>query len=238
MSSVHIFVTVDDIKAIAPGADQSLIEDTVRPYLLPAHKIVAAIIGVPLFNDISEERETDTRKYLVTAIVNRVMYDYKLFETVQKRQTGSGDTFKYELQAMQEAYLGYYFDAIDSLIAELNASLDTYKEWKQTRAAKTLDSLLLKTTEEFNACYGIDSSDYFFFSSIFLQEKVIDKYIAGMDLTTLPEVMLRRIKGVVATLTVAYALRQFDFTMLPRSLRNASADGAYRHASSVQYVRY
>lgn len=90
MSSVHIFVTVDDIKAIAPGADQSLIEDTVRPYLLPAHKIVAAIIGVPLFNDISEERETDTRKYLVTAIVNRVMYDYKLFETVQKRQTGSG----------------------------------------------------------------------------------------------------------------------------------------------------
>ena len=133
MSSVHIFVTVDDIKAIAPGADQSLIEDTVRPYLLPAHKIVAAIIGVPLFNDISEERETDTRKYLVTAIVNRVMYDYKLFETVQKRQTGSGDTFKYELQAMQEAYLGYYFDAIDSLIAELNASPDTYREWKQTR---------------------------------------------------------------------------------------------------------
>ena len=87
MSSVHIFVTVDDIKAIAPGADQSLIEDTVRPYLLPAHKIVAAIIGVPLFNDISEESDTDTKKYLVTAIVNRVMYDYKLFETVQKRQT-------------------------------------------------------------------------------------------------------------------------------------------------------
>lgn len=59
-----------------------------------------------------------------------------------------------------------------------------------------------------------------------------------MDLTTLTEVMLRRIKGVVATLTVAYALRQFDFTMLPRSLRNASADGAYRHASSEQNDMY
>ncbi len=42
----------------------------------------------------------------------------------------------------------------------------------------------------------------------------------------------------MATLTVAFALRQFDISMLPRSLRNPNQDGAFRHASSEQEAMY
>lgn len=237
-NSVHIFVTATDVKKWAPGADVTISDATIYPYLHPSHKVVASIVGIELFNMISNEMESTAKKYLTAAVVNRIMYDYKLFETIQKRQSSKVDTYKYELQAMQDAYLGFYFDAIDSLIGILNANSEKYVLWKQSAAYKCMESLLLQSTDEFNAHYGIDGSDYFFFSSVFLQEKVIDKHLSGFDLPSLSESQQRRLKSVVAMFTVAYALRQFDITMLPRSLRNPSADGAYRHATSEQNTMY
>lgn len=238
MSSIHTFVTVADVKEYAPGVDQSLLEATIRPYLYPAHKIVASIVGIDLFNQIADGDNAVVKSHLKSAVANRVMYDYKLFETVQKRQTGNVDTYKYELQAMQDSYLAYYFDAVDSLIRELQDNSDQYSAWKDTTLAKAIDTLMLKTTDEFNSCYLIDSSDYFFFSTVSLQQRVIDQYVTGIDVDALSEPLHRRLKRVVATFTVAYALRQFDFTMLPRSLRNAAAEGASRNAKSEQELMY
>ena len=237
MPTIDTIITVETLREYAPGVDGSLQEQTIRPYLRPAHKTVALIVGIDVFNRVAGMEEGALPESLRAAVANRIMYDYKLFETIRKRQTEQSDTYKYELQAMQDTYLGYYYDALDSLIRGLNAT-DDLPEWQQTPACKALAALLIRNADEFQEFYGIDSSDYFFWSSIFIQRRVMDDYLTGIDLPALEPEMLRRVKTAVATLTVAFALRQFDISMLPRSLRNPNQDGAFRHASSEQEAMY
>lgn len=237
MLAINTIITTDTLREHAPGVDGSLQEQTVKPYLRPAHKTVALVIGIDVFNKISGMEGTPLLESQRSAVANRIMYDYKLFETISKRQNQQTDTYKYELQAMQDTYLGYYYDALDSLIRGLNTAADI-PEWQQTPACKALTSLLIRNADEFQEFYGIDSSDYFFWSSIFLQRRVTDEHLAGIAVDELEPEMLRRVKSAVATLTVAYALRQFDMSMLPKSLRNPTQDGAYRYATTEQESMY
>ena len=235
---MEYIITPSDIRDLVPGTDATLDERTIRPYLQPAQKAVATIIGEAVFRTVTQMSDTELLGNLKAAIANRLMYDYKLFETIQKRQTKQADVYKYELEAMQNTYLGFYFDALDSLIKGLNDMAEPLPEWIDSPANKARAGLLIRDADEFNGYYGIDGSDYFFFASVFLQRKVIDKHLTAFPINDLPEEMLRRVKSATATLTVAYALRQFDITMLPKSIRNASADGAYRQASSEQSTMY
>lgn len=237
MLAINTIITIDTLREHAPGVEGSLQELTIKPHLRPAHKIVAQVISIGVFNKISGMEGTPLLEALQSAVANRIMYDYKLFETITKRQNSQVDTYKYELQAMQETYLGYYYDALDSLIRGLNAA-DDLPEWQQAPACKALASLLIRNADEFQEFYGIDSSDYFFWSSVFLQRKVTDEYLAGIAVDELEPEMLRRVKGAVATLTVALALRQFDMSMLPKSLRNPTQDGASRSGISEQESMY
>lgn len=238
-SIIPTIITVADILELAPGADPTMDNSTINPYLKSAHKAVASIIGLDVFAEITSSNSESLKFNLKTAVANRLMYDYKLFETIQKRQVSSQNTYKYELEAMQNTYLSFYFDALDSLMSELESLPDDeFKSWTESEANKLRDRLLIKSTSQFNACYGIDNSDYFFFSTIFLQQTVIDKNLAGLDVAELADDRLRRLKNIVAKLTVAYALRQFDITMLPKSMRNSTADGASRQSSSEQDAMY
>lgn len=236
MAAFTSIITKGDIIALVPGADVTIDERLIGPYLRPAHKTVASVVGVDIFNTVADQTASEAKKYLQSAVANRLMYDYIVFETIQKRQVQKLDTYKYELESMQSTYLGYYFDALDSLIRELNES--PIPGWDESPACKTRDLLLVKTTEEFNSFYGIDGSDFFFFSTIFLQQKVMDAHISGIDIAELDAAKLRRVKRVTAVFTVAYALRQFDFSMLPKTIRNSTADGAFRHGSSEQNAMY
>lgn len=231
-------ITPDDIRALVPGTPASINATDIAPYLRSAHKAVAAIVGADVFNEIAKLAQSELLTDMRIAIANRLMYDYKLFETIQLRQSGQGDVFKYELEAMQNTYLSFYFDALDSLFSGLCAEDCPVESWKTSEAFKTRENLLIKSTDEFSGYYGIDNSDYFFFSAIFCQRTVMDKYLSAIVMENLSADFVRRLKSIIARLTVAYALRQFDITMLPKCLRNSTADGAYRHASSEQESMY
>lgn len=237
MLAINTIISADTLRQHAPGVDGSLLDQTIQPYLRPAHKTVAMVVGVDVFNKVAGMESSPLLESLRSAVANRIMYDFKLFETISKRQTQQGDTYKYELQAMQETYLGFYYDALDSLIRGLNAAPD-FPEWQQSPAYKALSSLLIHNADEFQEFYGIDSSDYFFWSTVFLQRRVMDERLAGIAVDELEPEMLRRVKSALATLTVAFALRQFDISMLPKSLRNPTQDGAYRYATTEQDSMY
>lgn len=238
MATIETIITSDDIRTFAPGVEATIDEASIRPYLHSAHKTVASFVGVDVFNEIAKSELTELRDYLKTAVSNRLMYDYKIFESISRRQNQNQNTYKYELEAMQLTYLALCFDALDSVFAALNEPNSCIEEWGQSEVCKTRSSLLIKTTDEFNSFYGIDGSDFFFFSTIFLQRSAIDKHLCGLPIAKLEESLLRRAKSIAATFTVAYALRQFDITMLPKSMRNSASDGASRSASSEQEAMY
>lgn len=236
MAALTTIITRETIVEFVPGADVTVDDRLLKPYLTPAHKTVGAVIGADVFNAVAAMDGSDLLDYLKSAVANRLMYDYIVFETIHKRRVQKQDTFKYELEGMQSAYLEYYFDALDSLIGELNVS--DIPAWIDSPAFRTRQTLLIPTTGEFDALYGIDNSDFFFFKTIFIQQRVMDTHMGGIDIPSLDADRLRRVKRVAAILTVAYALRQFDFSMLPKTIRNSTADGASRAAASEQNTMY
>lgn len=238
MATIKTIITADDLRSFAPGVEASIDEASIRSYLHSAHKTIASIVGVDVFNEIAAGKIEELQNHLKTAVSNRLMYDYKVFETVAKRQVQKQDTYKYELEAMQQTYLALSYDALDSLFAELTTTPCPIESWESSATCKALKTLFIPTTDEFNSYYGIDGSDYFFFATIFLQRSVVDKHLRGLALDKLEAAELRRAKSIAATLTVAYALRQFDITMLPKSLRNSASDGASRSAATEQEAMY
>lgn len=238
MSSLKPIFTIDELKTLVAGVPQTVSDEEIRPYMKPAHKAVSDIVGFEVFNEIADLADSPLLEDMKSAVANRLMYDYKLFETITKRQTGQADTYKYELEAMQNTYLSFYYDSVDSVFRSLSDPNCPISAWKESAASKAREELLIKGTAEFNSFYGIDNSDFFFFVSIFLQRMVIDKYLTAFSLGDMNDDNLRRLKSIVARLTVASALRQLDITMLPRTLRNPTVDGAYRHASSEQQTMY
>lgn len=221
---------LDELQNYAPGVESTLEAKTIFPSIHTAEKTLASTIGDAVYKRILELDEDDEVKVeFKAALCNLVMYRYKIWEIVYKRQYQKQDTYKYELQMMQKSYIDNYYAHVDDLVKLLDGRQTDIPEWADSSAKKQVDGLLLKDAADFNSAYNIDNSYYFFFISIFIQQKVLDRYISpAIDTSGLDDRRLRRVKAVTAQLTVAYALRQFDFTFLPKSIRDSLADGAGR----------
>lgn len=230
---------IADVRKSAPGVDVTLTLQELNPYLTPAYKMLVTALGDELYSEIqSSDLDNDIREVAVSALSNLTMYNYKIWEVIAKRHTQDKDTYKYELEMMQEAYLNNYFSALDSLYKGLSESNNSLAAWNDSPTRKTIEGLMLKSADEFNSFYGIDSSYYFFYSTVYIQRKVIDRFISGIDHDKLDETQMRRLKGVVAQMTVVFALRQLDFIQLPKSIRNSRSDGASRNGPSEQNFAY
>lgn len=230
---------VDTLQQHAPGVDPSLLDSTIYPSIHAAEKELSNIVGEPTYRSIRQLEDDDpVRREFIAALCNLVMFNYKVWEVIYKRQTQGQDTYKYELELMQSQYTDNYYSHVEDLIKMLEGPEgERFPEWAKSPAHKQISTLLIKDVVEFNACYNIDNSYFFFFSTIFLQRKVLDRHIEpAFNVATLCEGHLRRAKVIVATYTVAYALRQFDFISLPKSIRNAKADGPSRNGANEQDI--
>lgn len=226
----------DNIAMYAPGVEPTLNDATIYPFLHASEKSIVNTIGDTTYAKIRELPSDDLLKqHIVAALSNLVMYNYKVWEVVQKRQVQQQDTYKYELELMQSAYIDNYYSHVDDVIKLLNDRSESFTEVARLPAYKLIDQLLIKDAAEFDSYYCIDSSYYFFFTTTFIQRKVLDKHIETvLDVASLDEATLRRVKTITAQLTVAYALRQRDFIELPKSIRNSRADGPSRASASEQ----
>lgn len=225
-----------ELQSYAPGVEATLQDVTIFPLIHTAEKIISSKIGDAVYNAIKEmPNDALLKRELKAALCNLVMYRYKVWEVVQKRQVQQLDTYKYELQMMERSYIDNYFAHIDDVVKLLDTADPAIPEWADSPAKKEIEGLLLKDAADFNQAYNIDNSYFFFFISIFLQRKVLDKHIrASLCIDKLTDDRLRRTKAITAQLTVAYALRQFDFTFMPKSVRDSLSDGASRSGKDEQ----
>jgi hypothetical protein len=184
-----------------------------------ARKQITNIITVTVFNSVATG--SGNKESLRIALANCTMSRQLVFDVTRSRKSGT-DVYKYELEAMQRAFVENYYNAMDTLIAALEESAD--QDWISTSYHQLLKELPIKTTDEFNSLYPIDNSYLFFFRTIPFQREVTDDYTDYINNVDGNDVLKRKLYRAIAKLTVAKALLQFDILEFPVTIRNLFSD--------------
>ena len=217
-----LFKDITGFAEFVPGIDSNTSLTLLNSQAQTAYKRIANIISEEVFKEIIHSKDGDVYDYLRTALANLTMANDTIFDVLRKRKVEI-DIYKYEQEAIKRAYYENYYNAMDSLIAELSQSEDP--GWMKTRYYKMVDKLKIKTTEEFDLLYCIDLSYLFFFRCIPIQLEVIEEYTSGYyDRVDEKHNILSQLNRATAKLVVAVALTRFDILEFPPTIRNLFDD--------------
>jgi hypothetical protein len=176
---------------------------------------------------------------LCMAMANLTMFQHLVFDIIARRESGSGEVYKTELETMRRQYIDNYYNAMDSLLQEFELS-ECYKEnWHNTPGRKDYATLKIKTATDFDSFYGIDMSYLFFFRTIPIQKEVLDDVISSYFERIKEKndsALERKLLRALAQLIVSIAIVRFDIIELPATIRSlfdeqkSSRSGADEHS--------
>lgn len=217
-----LFDHITDLREYVPYVSSDIELEELNPSAIGARKQIQGIITPTIWKSIIEDPKSEAWHQLKLAFGNLTMNKAIIFSTIAKRMSGGADVYKYELETMRRQYIDNYFNAMDSLIQELNTNEAYQETWHKTTDFQYLDNLRIKTTAEFNSLYGIDMSYLFFFRTIAIQREVLDDTIGGYftsieDRKTEFEAKLKR---ALAMLVISIALCRFDIIEFPATIRS------------------
>ncbi len=235
-----LFPNMNDFRSYVSGVDSSIRMEDLDPAATAARKQLENILTVKLFQKIVDEslqaatnitaQPSDLKNSLCTAWANATMQKQLVFEVIRNRKAEI-EVYKYELEAMKRTYLDNFYNAMDSIISCIQ---DT-EEWQKTAIYAQLETVPIKTTEEFNALHPIDNSYYFFFRILPFQQEVFDSHANYQESIGDDKTLLRIYHRALAKLTLAKAVQMFDMAEFPATIRNLYDDSkAYRIGVSEQ----
>jgi len=160
-----------------------------------------------------------------------------------ERNAAEKKLYRYQEDKIIESYLENAWAEFDQLVAHMETDIAAaaasetvppyatpFTDFEDSDLFMERQDLYITSAAEFDKYYGIDSSSYFYFNAIFIQKEVEEEEITPRVKTiptiTVDEVevddpdFLRIIKKAIAFETVARACQRFDYTELPKSLRN------------------
>lgn len=228
----ELFPNMNAFRKYVPGIESNVSFEDLNSSGLSAKKRVVNIISLAVYNRVVKEAE-EPLESLKAAVANYVAYKQVPFDAIKNRKA-SIDVYKYEQEAMQRNYMENYYNSMDSLIQELNQ--DKKEDWSGTSYCKLLELLPVRTTEEFESLYPIDSSYLFFFRCIPLQKEVYDDYLKNyFERTSDNEELQGKLKRILAKWTISVALWRFDILDFPVTIRDFFSDAkAMRYGTQEQ----
>lgn len=226
--ATNILTTIAEYMKYAPGVDAGLQVSNLQPSFFTARKAIAIIITDTIYDKIVALESTDEKKQLLTgALANLTLSNYKVFDAVNTRINQGKEIYKYELTAMRREYINNHFTYIDSLIALLEKG-EGDSDWKATPLYKLKETLPIKSLAQFESYYPIDSSYFFFFKTINLQQDVVRRLInpiVKIEAIVGNKEQLMKVEQATVLYTVARAIELFDVYELPMNIRNTSGQG-------------
>lgn len=232
---IELFDNIADFRDYVPCVASDIEIEELNSSAIGARKQIQGIITIPLWKSIIQDKDSDAWHHLKLAFGNLTMHKAVIFATIAKRMSGGADVYKYELESMRRQYIDNYFNAMDSLIHELETNESYQEAWRKTTDFQYMDSLRIKTTAELNSLYSIDMSYLFFFRTIAIQREVLDDTIGGyfVSIEGREADFETKLKRALAMLIISVALTRFDIIELPMTIRNLFDDSkGFRHGSS------
>lgn len=220
----QIFPTVADMQDSCPGFDGNKTFQQINSSAISARKIILDIITKPIWDKIAAETDSDELMYLRVAFANLTMYKDGIFHIIDERKSTNTTVYKYEYEQMKRQYIDNHYNALDSLIAILEADTDKY-QWSETHYAKLRESLKIRTAMDFNTYYPIDTSFLYFFRTIPLQRQILNEFVADYYGKVVGRTdLLERLNSALVNLTVASSLTKFDIIEFPPTMRSLFDD--------------
>lgn len=227
----ELFLNMSTFRRYVPGIESNVSFDELSSSALSAKKRIVNIISLDVYNRVVKEGKEPVDS-LKSAVANYVAYKQVPFDAIKNRKANI-DVYKYEQEAMQRNYMENYYNSMDSLIQELNS--ENRDDWSSTQYCKLLNSLPIKTTEEFDTLCPIDSSYLFFFRCIPLQKEVYDDYLRTYFEREIEQEINDKLKRILAKWTISVALWRFDIIDFPVTIRDLFSDSkAMRYGTQEQ----
>lgn len=217
-----LFETLADFQECVPGVSSDTLLDELNSSAVSARKQIQNILTPEIWKKILDDKDSDIHFYLQVAFGNLTMDKAAIFNVLSKRMSGGGEIYKHELETVRRQYIDNYYNAMDSLIQELETNNGYISYWQATPEYKLQDQLQIKTASEFNSLYGIDMSYLFFFRTMAIQREVLDDIVSEyfvriQDRKSDFEVKLKR---ALAMFVISIAIIRFDITELPVTIRS------------------
>ena len=235
----ELFTDVATLREYVPFMDSNVSFSELGSSAKSARKQVCIIITPEVYAAIIKEGNGDIFEELRTAVANLTLAKQVVFDAINRRKQEI-DIYKHEQESMRRAYIENYYNAMDSLVQELEKS--DFASWKETRYKKILESLRIKTAPEFDELYPIDGSYLFFFRIIPFQREALDDYMNGYysrvsEDDESKDSIYRKLDRCLAMYTVAKSLRQFDIIEFPSTIRSLFDDSTASRSGNDEQNR-
>jgi len=240
MASNDLFNTTPDLRAYLPMIEAAKpLTELEFAFRQPEGKM-KEIIGEATYNQIMAHYKGGTTvaildkavKYLQGALANLAGDVFFVMDAGERNDAKK--LFKYQEDQQRAIFHDTANAEIGQLLTTLDSDTNTFSDWATTTFYTTRQLQIIKTHTEFGKYYSIDESAYFFSRVVFLMKEItIDKITpligayADLDAGT-DAAIIDQVKKALAYLTMAMALRRFDFVELPKTIRNNVSDSKSR----------
>ncbi|MCK5134873.1 MAG: hypothetical protein KAR19_03735 [Bacteroidales bacterium] len=231
MAATDLFTTTGDLRAFLPDVSSAKPMPELEFAFRDPESKVKNLIGEATYNQIKEHYAGDTPeetldkavKYLQGALAN-LAGDIILVMTAGERNENK-KTYRYQESLQRKVYLNNANAELGQLLTLLDSDTTTFSDWADTTLYTTRQKQIIKTHTEFGQYYYIDESAYFFTRLVFLMKEITADKITPVigvfgDLDGGDAAIIDQVKKTLAYLTMAMALRRFDFMELPKTIRN------------------
>lgn len=226
---VDIFKNFSTFSLYAPGVETNMDLNDLRSSGLTARKRIETVISRTVFDELlKEEENSPLMEALRAAMANMTMANQIIFDSVNRRK-GEVNVYKYELEAMKRSYMENYCNAIDTLVQLLSEPTegDIAELWRKTPYFPILERCEIKTMDQMDSIYPIDTSYLYFFRTIPLQKETLDE-VMSIYFEKLTDDNRERIRPILLLAlvkkTIAKSLRRFDILEFPSTIRNLFDD--------------
>ena len=232
-----LFYTIEDFREVAPGINAQNTFAEMNSAALSAKKQILNIISKKVWESVVSDLDTESYHQIQIAIANLTMYKHIVFNIIAQRLCGSAtEVYKHELETMQRQYIDNYYNAMDTLVQELNDN----KDWQATPHYLLIEKLKIKTVDEFDSIYPIDQSYLFFFRTQALQREILTDTLSSYFTQSSERAgkFDDKLKLILALKVIALALRRFDIIEFPATIRSLHKEAkALRHGTSENNIQ-
>lgn len=234
MILTDLFVDIADFRSFAPYVESNVTFEELNSSALSAKKQIIIILSKAVYEEVCRTEEDETKAALKSAMANLTLAKQMVFDVIKRRKDDI-DIYKHEQESMRRAYQDNYFNAMDTLIQLLTEGAES---WKKTRYYKLLETLRIRTADEFDTLYPIDQSYLFFFRTVPLQQEALDDGLRGyFDRAQDKEETTNMLLRCLAKQTVAIALRRFDIIEFPPTIRSLFDDSTASRSGKDEQQR-
>lgn len=234
MILTDLFVDIADFRSFAPYVESNVTFEELNSSALSAKKQIIIILSKAVYEEVCKTEEDETKAALKSAMANLTLAKQMVFDVIKRRKDDI-DIYKHEQESMRRAYQDNYFNAMDTLIQLLTEGSES---WEKTRYYKLLETLRIRTADEFDTLYPIDQSYLFFFRTVPLQQEALDDGLRGyFDRAQDKEETTNMLLRCLAKQTVAIALRRFDIIEFPPTIRSLFDDSTASRSGKDEQQR-